>query len=117
MIKNIKRLDSEQYLDATELGGGLLFDFGKYRFIEGTDEQDRARYIIAENSSKKVMDEVVPGVDEVAFVELSLLDFHNLCTLYILSLQDGCRDESMPLLEKDLQSVFEERNLRIKGDS
>lgn len=111
MIIDIKKLNTEQYLDATELGGGLLFDFGRYRFIEGTDEQDRARYIVAENRSEKVMDEVVPGMDEVMFVELSLLDFHNLCTLYILSLQDGCREEAIPILKRDLESIFQGKGL------
>lgn len=107
MIIHGKRLDPEEYLDATEMGGGLLFDYGKYRFIEGTDEKDKPRYIVALNKSEKSIEEVVPGVDEVVFVELSLVNFHNLCTLYILSLQEGCRLEAVPLLIRDLESIFE----------
>ena len=107
MIIRGKKLEAEEYLDATEMGGGLLFDYRKYRFIEGTDDKDRPRYIVVDNRSGKPMDEVVPGVDEVRIVELTLVEFHNLCTLYILSLQDGCKDEATPLLLRDLECIFE----------
>jgi hypothetical protein len=110
MIIRGKKLEVEEYLDATEMGSGLLFDYEKYRFIEGTDERDKPRYIVVENRSGKPIEEVVPGVDEMRLVELSLLNFHNLCTLYILSIQEGCKDEAVPLLIRDLENVFENSN-------
>lgn len=106
MILNIKRIDREEYLDATELGDGFLFDFERYRFIESTDIDNKPRYIIVKNSTNKKFDEVDSRIGEVEFVELRLVDFHNLCALFILSLQEGCKNDAISGLGRDLDSLF-----------
>lgn len=106
MIIDTKKLDIEEYLDVIDFGGGFLFDYKQYRFIESIDSNDKLRYVIVKNCSTKKYDDIDPRIDEVEFVELRLLDFHNLCTLYILSLQEGCKEEAEIALTKDLSNLF-----------
>lgn len=106
MLINFKKLTMEEYLDATENGGGFLFDYENYRFIESTDIFDKPRFLIVKKNSEKNYDDIDPRYEELDFVELNLQDFHNMCSLYILALQEGCKKEALNSLGNDLSTLF-----------
>lgn len=105
MRKPVTALTLEQYRDAIEYGVGTLITFENFTLLHGTDADDNCRYLVVESTDGRPVDFEGDGIN-LKFYELSLEDFHQLCTYYLISLQPGMehasktfKDELLSLLK------------------
>jgi hypothetical protein len=86
MRKAINKLTLDQYTDAIEYGAGRIINFENFVLADGTDAEDNPRYLVLESVDGTPVNFEGDGAG-VSIYELSLEDFHQLCTYYLLSLQ------------------------------
>jgi hypothetical protein len=86
MRKPVTALTLQQYRSAIEYGVGTLITFENFTLLHGTDADDNCRYLVVESLDCKPVDFEGDG-SNLKFYELSLEDFHQLCTYYLISLQ------------------------------
>lgn len=93
MRKPVTVLTLEQYRNAIEYGVGTLITFENFTLLHGTDADENCRYLVVESTDGRPVDFEGDGND-LEFYELSLEDFHQLCTYYLISLQPGMQHAS-----------------------
>lgn len=91
MRKPVTALTLDQYRDAIEYGVGTLITFENFTLLHGTDADENCRYLVVESTNGKPVD-FEGDVSNLIFYELSLEDFHQLCTYYLISLQPGMKN-------------------------
>lgn len=99
MTKFITKFYAAREEEATPYAAGLLFEFEGFKFIEGTDAKNQARYIVADLN----VDSKNP-----IYYELELLDFYNLCAYYLQGLQPG-KKHARDTLREELEILVGKR--------
>jgi hypothetical protein len=105
MRKPVTALALEQYRSAIEYGAGTLITFENFTLLHGTDADENCRYLVVESTDGRIVD-FEGDINSLRFYELSLEDFHQLCTYYLISLQPDMQ-RAVKTFKDELLSLHE----------